>query len=137
MPANYACHRFGCSAISMLPGDLQRKARLFRRLFNAGLHGPDLFFYYSPWRDTAAGALRDRYHSMSGRDFFSQAAVSLKQAPSEGGIAFLYGLLGHYCLMSRLSPLLKDGPVSATELEVELDRYLLSLDGRLPENYDV
>lgn len=136
MPANYAFHRFGADALRRLPEKQQRPIQRFRRLYNGGLHGADLFFYFNPMMQTPVGDLYHTYGSMTGQEFFTQACETLKQNPSEGGTACLYGLLAGYCLSSRLSPLFREamaaGNVSRTELEVELDRYLLCLDGKTP-----
>ena len=136
MPANYAFHRFGAEALRRLPEAQQRPIQRFRRLYNGGLHGADLFFYAQSIMNTAAGELYHTYHSMTGREFFTQACELLKQNPSEGGTACLYGLLANYCLNTHLSPLFRDAMaqtgVSRTELEVELDRYLLCQDGKTP-----
>lgn len=136
MPANYAFHRFGADALRLLPSQMQGAIQRFRRLYNGGLRGQDLFFYFKPTADTPVGQLRGNYDAMTGREFFAQAADYLKKNPSEGGTACLYGLLAHYCLKSELAPLfaeeVKRGKVTRTELEVEFDRYLLGLDGKTP-----
>ncbi len=136
MPANYALYRFGAEALRRLPEKQQRPIQRFRRLYNGGLLGADLFFYFQPMLQTDVGDLYHTYNSMTGREFFTQACDLLKQNPSEGGTACLYGLLGHYCLSSQLAPLFRDalaqGNLSRTELEVELDRYLLCRDGKTP-----
>ena len=131
MPATYALHRFGADALRRLPGQMQQPILRFRRLYNAGLHGADLFFFASPTVD-----LYRVCGGMTGADFFAGAAAYLKQNPSEGGTACLYGLLGWYCLYTQLSSLINEattqGIASRVELEVELDRYLLGLDGKTP-----
>lgn len=134
MPANYALHRFGTEALRTLPQAQQRPIQRFRRLYNGGLHGIDLFFYYQPMLRSGVGELYHTYGSMTGQEFFVQACELLKQNPSEGGTACLYGLLASYCLGSRLSALFREmgGSCSRTELEVELDRYLLCQDGKTP-----
>ena len=136
MPANYAFHQFGAEALRCLPEKQQRPIQRFRRLYNGGLHGADLFFYFRPMMSTPVGELYHTYHSMSGREFFSQACELLKNNPSEGGTACLYGLLANYCLNIQLSALFREAMaqsnVSRTELEVELDRYLLCRDGKMP-----
>ena len=136
MPAIYAFHRFGAEALRRLPEKQQRPIQRFRRLYNGGLLGADLFFYYQPMMNTPVGELYHTYHSMTGREFFTQACELLKQNPSEGGMACLYGLLANYCLNTHLSPLFRESMtqtgVSRTELEVELDRYLLCQDGKMP-----
>lgn len=136
MPSNYALHCFGADALQALPEEQQRPIRRFRRLYNAGLHGADLFFYFQPMIPSAVGELYHTYGSMTGREFFSQACELLRQHPSEGGTACLYGLLANYCLTSQLSGLFREamagGSVNRTELEVELDRCLLCRDGKMP-----
>ena len=143
MPANYALFRFGGDVVRQLPPELRRSVQRSRRLFDGGLHGRDLFFYYSPAVKTRVGARYDGIGAMTGKDFFEQAVSVLRKNPSEGATACLYGLLGHYCLSVTLAPLFRqalaaDGRLRAVELEVELDRYLLGLDRKLPAHaYDL
>lgn len=136
MPANYAFHRFGADALRLLPSQMQGNIQRFRRLYNGGLRGQDLFFYFKPMSETPIAGLRGTYDAMTGREFFEKAVAHLKEHPSEGGTACLYGLLAHYCLKSQLAPLftreISSGRVSRTELEVEFDRYLLGLDKKTP-----
>lgn len=136
MPANYAFHRFGAEALRRLPEKQQRPIQRFRRLYNGGLHGGDLFFYFRPMMPSPVGELYHTYGGMTGQEFFTQACDVLKQNPSEGASACLYGLLANYCLSSQLSGLFReamaDGRLTRTELEVELDRYLLCQDGKTP-----
>lgn len=136
MPANYAHYRFGIQALPQLPEDIQRLIQRFRRLYDVGLHGPDLFFYYNPLMHTAVGALGSKFHDQSGAVFFTRACKRLQAAPSEAALAYLYGVLGHYCLDSVCHPYVhtatEDGEIGHVELEVEFDRFLLEADGKLP-----
>ena len=104
MPANYAHYRFGIQALEQLSPDLKRPIQRFRRMYDVGLHGPDLFFYYNPLMQNSLAALARRTHALAGREFFTQACEILKKNPSEAGQAYLYGLLCHYCLDSALHP---------------------------------
>ena len=136
MPAIYTFHRFGADALRMLPGSLKQPIQRFRRLYNGGVQGADLFFYYRPMMPGSVGSVYSSLDPMTGEVFFTQAARILKASPSDGGIACLYGLLAHYCLRSQLAPVLRqamtDADVCRVELEVELERYLLCLDDRQP-----
>lgn len=136
MPANYAHYRFGIQALEQLSPDLKRPIQRFRRMYDVGLHGPDLFFYYNPLMQNSLAALARRTHALSGREFFTQACEILKKNPSEAGQAYLYGLLCHYCLDSALHPLVlaesAAGDFGHVELEVEFDRFLLEKDGKTP-----
>lgn len=138
MPANYAHYRFGKQLLSgMCPND-RRSIQRFRRLYDMGLHGPDIFFYHNPLIKTATGQLGGVFHAQSGQEFFARVCA---QAGSEAGRVYLLGLLGHYCLDSLCHPYVEkkeaDGSARHVELESEFDRYLLESDGvPQPHTYD-
>ena len=136
MPSHYAHHRFGNDILSAVPADCHRQVQRFRRLYSIGLQGPDLFFHYNPFFKTELGNLATQLHHLTGREFFDRACAVLKEHPSEGATVFLYGLLAHYCLDSRVHPLVHretdEGPIGHVELETEFERYLLQLDGKIP-----
>ena len=133
MPANYAHYRFGQSCLPLLPESARRTVRRFRCLYEAGLHGPDHFFFYNPLFPTRTGKLGTTYHKMTGRAFFEAAA---RRKPSEGAMAYLYGVLAHYCLDAACHPLILDWAAQKkaghTEIETELDRQLLERDNKRP-----
>lgn len=133
MPATYAHTRFGNEAAAMLSGETGRAVRRFRSLFDAGSHGPDFLFYDVPIPGTALYTLGRSVHAQSGQEFFGNAVKELRQNPSEGGRAYLFGALAHYALDGACHPLVRqaseDGKIGHTELETEFDRYLLRLDG--------
>ena len=47
MPSTYAHYRFGVGLLTTMPGDVRRTIQRFRRRFDVGLHGPDIFYYQS------------------------------------------------------------------------------------------
>ena len=130
MPAFYAHYRFGKQILSGLSPDVHQCIQRFQRLFDIGLQGPDFFFYYNPIMKTTVGSLGGTFHSQSGQEFFTRAAA---QANSEAARAYLYGLLGHYCLDSTCHPFVDkmdaDGKARHVALESEFDRYLMEKDG--------
>lgn len=139
MPANYAHHRFGKQVLKTMPAGARQCVQRFRRMYDAGLQGPDIFFYFNPYWKTAVGALGKTFHAMTGADFFPTAC---KAASSEAARAYLYGLLGHYCLDSRCHPFVNQlqaaGEAQHVPFESEFDRFLLALDGEAhPETYDM
>lgn len=139
MPANYAHHRFGKQVRKAMPADARQCIQRFRRMFDAGLQGPDIFFYFNPYWKTSVGELGRRFHVMTGAEFFSAA---VKAASSEAAMAYFYGLLGHYCLDSRCHPFVNQldaaGEAKHVVLEAEFDRYLLTEDGEAhPETFDM
>ena len=120
--------------LGRMPADLRRTAKRHRRLFDVGLHGPDLFFYYKPMRTTKIGDLGGKIHRQTGKEFFSRVCRNLRMEPSEAGQAYLYGTLCHYTLDARCHPLIveagKDNAPSHMRIETEFDRFLLELDGK-------
>lgn len=139
MPASYAHYRFGKLLLPHLPADVRQTVQRFRRMYDAGLQGPDFFFYYNPFLDTATGKLGKVFHRQTGREFFSTAC---KAADTEAARAYLYGLLGHYCLDSICHPfvnrLVEIGEAKHIPLESEFERFLLTLDGeKSPQTFDM
>lgn len=139
MPANYAHHRFGRQVLTQLPADVRQCIQRFRRMYDMGLHGPDIFFYFNPFLKTAVGDLGGKFHAQTGQEFFPAAC---KAASSEAARAYLYGLLAHYCLDSCCHPFVNRlhsiGEAKHVVLESEFDRYLLILDKEPnPERYDI
>lgn len=136
MPCNYTHYRMGAQALSGLPGDVRRSIQRFRRLYNAGLQGPDLLFYYNPFLKNAIGRLGSTFHRQTGKDFFSRVCRQFRSDPTEAGMVYIYGLLAHYCLDSIAHPYVESvtgsGKPGHIELEVEFDRFLLELDGKTP-----
>lgn len=136
MPSDYAHYRFGGMVVDSLPAQQKRSIQRFRRLFDVGLHGPDLLFYYNPFWGNPLGQLGSQFHQKTGREFFETACAALKASPSEAGTAYLYGLLGHYCLDALCHPYINskqsDGVIRHAELETDFDRHLLRQDGKVP-----
>lgn len=134
MPAHYAHYRFGAQVIANLPPEAKRSVRLFRGLYDVGLHGPDIFFYHNIFFRDKMVALGSKYHKMTGEEFFTPICKRLRLEPNEAALAYLYGLLTHYCLDSTIHPFVYDatgdGKIGHVELETEFDRFLLKNDGK-------
>ena len=136
MPGSYAHYRFGAQLLPVLTPEVRRVVKRHRALYDMGLHGPDVFFYHNIWRKTPVVNLGYQLHRTSGATIFTRAAKRLRLEPSEGGLAYLYGLLAHYCLDSHCHPLVHrltdDSQMGHVALETEFDRHLLVLDGKTP-----
>ena len=136
MPGNYAHYRFGVQSAQKLSPQFRRPVQHFRRFFDVGLLGPDIFFHHSPFWASSVTRLGSSFHKQTGREFFTTACAAWKAAPSEAATAYLYGLLAHYCLDSAAHPYVNEkvasGQVRHIELETDFDRSLLRLDGKFP-----
>lgn len=133
MPATYAHSRFGAQAEDLFPAEARRCIRQFRRLFTAGLQGPDIFFYHNILFRDKTVALGKDCHNESGEEFFTRALGCLSPASGEAAQAYLWGLLAHYCLDSVMHPFILEqtasGEISHVALETEFDRFLMQRDG--------
>ena len=141
MPSLYAHYRFGTQVLELLPADVRQPIQRFRGLYDIGLHGPDFFFYHSYLTETPVVRLGTQIHDQTGQEFFTRSCDRLRQEPSEAALAYLYGMLAHYCLDSICHPFVyantDAGPVAHSALEVDFDRHLLTLDGcEKPYTYD-
>lgn len=141
MPGSYAHYRFGKDALALLDPQQQRTARRFRQLFDMGLHGPDLFYYTDALGLASDGKPGKRFHAMTGGEFFAHVTRALKLKPSEGAMAYFYGLVAHYALDSIVTPFIEKNVkkgLTAQQIMTEFDRYLLVLDGKKPAHlYDL
>ena len=138
MPASYAHYRFGQKLLQVLPVEQKRLTRHFRQLFLVGLQGPDPFFYHNPIIKTKTVQLGSRFHNQRGIEFFENACAAVS---TDAAMAYLLGLLAHYCLDSVCHPFVHEhtdtGNISHVELETEFDRFLLKLDGKpAPHTFD-
>lgn len=139
MPASYAHYRFGKQTLKTMPPEARQCVQRFRRMYDAGLQGPDIFFYYNPCWKTQVGTLGKTFHGKTGGEFFPAAC---KAASSEAARAYLYGLLAHYCLDAGCHGFIRQlesaGEANHVVFEAEFERFLLVLDGQSqPESYDI
>lgn len=73
MPSTYAHRRFGTNVLEHLPDELRAQLEQNRELYDIGLHGPDLLFYYHAAKSNPVGALGNAMHEEPGRVFFDRA----------------------------------------------------------------
>lgn len=137
MPTTYTHYRFGQEVLKRLDIETARPILQYKELFDCGLHGPDILFYYHALKGNDIIRLGGTLHHLSGRAFFSDAAEVLKEASAQGPVlAYLYGFLCHFALDRRchayIDPFVEASGVSHFETEAELDRYYLLMDGRDP-----
>ena len=137
MPSTYAHYRFGQDVLKALPDQYKKVLLQEADLFNIGLHGPDLLFYYKPFSHHPLHAEGGRMHRLTGRQYFTEAGkIYLNRGPRKADYAYLCGFLCHFALdracHGYINALADRGEVSHAEIESELDRILLKEDGADP-----
>ncbi len=141
MPASYAHYRFGREVLALLPEALQSAVENHRELYDIGLHGPDIFFYYHPMWSNPVSHVGYAMHKEAGREVFRRFAVLWERGGrEEAERAYLAGFLCHFALDSAchgyVGEMVALG-VSHTLLESQLDRSLLVQDGLDPVKQDL
>lgn len=135
MPGMYAHYRFGRQVLGQFSPSQKQTIGRFRRLYDMGLYGPDIFDYCGPLTPGEVVDLARRFRNQTGQEAFARLGAL---ATTEGARAYLYGLLAHCCLDGACADLLEKQPGPAgsrAALEADFDGYLLELDG-LPPLYD-
>ena len=139
MPSTYAHYRMGQEVYKSLPALARTTINNHKELYDIGLHGPDILFYYQPLAVCAVNKQGYDMHEKSGLEFFKKAGRLFCEADDddkEALLAYIYGYCCHFALDVSChgyidEKIAKDG-VSHTEIEVEFDRSLMLKDGYDP-----
>lgn len=137
MPTTYTHYRFGQEVFAALPEKQQEIIFSHIDLFNIGLHGPDILFYYYPfyWKNKVV-TRGNQMHKESGLQAAQMMAEVLKKHGSEAHLAYVYGFLCHFALdrscHGYVNAYKKEAGISHGEIEKEFDRRLLVHDGSNP-----
>ncbi len=140
MPTTYAHYKFGKEVTGALPRPLQNAVENNRALFDIGLHGPDILFYYKPLLKNPVSAQGYDMHERPADVFFDHAAEVIAQAPDPAAArAYIYGFICHFALDSEchnyIEKMIQVSGISHSEIEMEFDRLLLTEDYINPVRY--
>lgn len=139
MPSTYAHYRLGQEVYKSVSALARTAIKSHKELFDIGLHGPDILFYYRPLAVCTINKQGYDMHARSGLEFFKRAGEIFCEADEddkEALLAYIYGYCCHFALDVSChgyidEKIAKDG-VSHTEIEVEFDRSLMIKDGYDP-----
>ena len=95
MPTTYAHWRFGNTCIPTLDQDLQTMIRSNREVFDYGVHGPDIFFYYHCLKANKINEYGNQLHDASYKSLLEQFAQNY--SPVMDKTAYLSYVLGFTC----------------------------------------
>lgn len=130
MPTTYAHYQFGKDVIRTLPGPLQKAIENHRQLFDIGLYGPDIFFYYRIFHKNRVNAIGYRMHEEYADTFFEHAAEVIEQSKNKSAArAYMYGFICHFALDSEchkyVEKMIQVSGITHSEIEMEFDRMIL------------
>ena len=133
MPSTYAHYVFGKNMLKRFPEEIAALAQAHRQLYDIGLHGPDILFYYHALTRNKVNSVGFGTHERPAKEFFAPA----KDAAARGGDAaraYLLGFLCHFALDVTCHGYIENkiavSDVRHTEIESEFDRYLLEKEGK-------
>lgn len=136
MPSTYAHYRFGKMVLANLSDKQQQCINNHRELFDIGLHGPDILFYYQPLKKHPINQFGYATHEKPALPFFEKARTIIQ---NEADLAYIYGFICHFALDAKCHPYVEKEvsttPHSHTKIEVEFDRCLLLKDHIAPLSY--
>lgn len=142
MPSTYAHYRMGQEVYKKLKGEEKRVVEAKKELFDIGLHGPDILFYYKPLFMNGINQVGYGMHAVPGMDFFKKAAGILESSRDRKACrAYIYGFICHFALdvtcHGYIDEKIAASGISHTEIEVEFDRELMIMDGYEPVTHNL
>lgn len=137
MPTTYAHYKLGLEVRKKATPQVADIIEEYPQLFQIGLHGPDLLFYYKALSKNKVNKIGYHLHELPGRVYFEQAAEIIKQKDyHKSYLAYTLGFLCHYALdvtcHGWVNENVRKGIADHLEIEAELDRELLLRDGKDP-----
>jgi len=142
MPTTYAHYRFGSEVTSLLPSSIQDEILQNQSLFQIGLHGPDILFYYKALSHNPISSYGNQMHHKPGSAFFEPQLESITASVLHSGASsYLYGFVTHFILDTYCHPYVgkveSATGLSHSEIEADFDRLLLLEDGFDPISHRV
>lgn len=135
MPTTYAHYTFGKNVLKNINEEIREKINKNIDLYNIGLHGPDILFYYKPLKPNKIIEMGNEIHEKDASAFFEKAKKTILTCENyDGALAYIAGFICHYMLDSECHPYirLKENIISHNEIETEFDRYLMLKDNLNP-----
>ncbi len=125
MPASYTHYSFGQVVYNRLPKYLKRIVDKNKVVYNIGLNGPDILFYYKPLSKNPINRIGYAMHEESAYKFFENAKNHIIKCRKDEGVAYILGFLCHFILDSNCHPYIaeamEESGISHQEIEAELD----------------
>lgn len=142
MPSTYAHRLFGEKMLELYPEKIRAVCKKNISLYNIGLHGPDILFYYKPLKPNPIQQIGYDLHSQSGKIFFNHAAKAVNCKKYDGAyLAYALGFICHYALDKACHGYIENkiavSKVKHTEIESEFDKYLIAKAGKDPFKEDL
>ena len=109
MPTTYTHYRFGKDVLDALPRRIRTAMETNRELFDIGLHGPDILFYYRALIPNSVSGQGYGMHKQMADLFFERAKKVIADADDKTmSRAYIYGFICHFALDSEWNRSFRD-----------------------------
>ena len=137
MPASYTHAVYGEMVLNKLDPETKKRITPYLDLYNIGLHGPDILFFYKPVQSNPVKKLGYDMHNLPAREFFEQARKKITESSDpDAALAYILGFINHFVLDSLCHPFIyqhqDETGLSHSEIESEWDRELMVRQGKDP-----
>lgn len=137
MPTTYTHYRMGQTVRRKVSKEISGVIEKDLDLFQIGLHGPDILFYYHALKNNPVIRQGNAIHDKPGMVFFQKAIELIKKHPDNPAYrAYAYGVLCHFALDVTCHGYIEEQipkiGVDHLAIEAELDREFLIRDGKNP-----
>ncbi|WMJ76828.1 MULTISPECIES: zinc dependent phospholipase C family protein [unclassified Sedimentibacter] len=136
MPTTYAHYTFGQEVLKLIDEDINKIINKNKDLFNIGLHGPDILFYYKPLKSNRISKVGHNLHERIAADFFGNAKDVINASSDyEASLSYIFGFICHFVLDSHCHPYIikNEGRIiTHSHIETEFDRVLMLKDNLNP-----
>lgn len=142
MPNIYAHWRFGDKCIEKLPENLQHIINNNREIFDYGVHGPDIFFYFNCLKHNYVNQFGTDMHNIPFIDTLKKIKPLYdRMLEKDEALAYLIGFTAHFALDGYCHSYIERKEEATNEersrashgkIETQFDKYLLRKDGLNP-----
>lgn len=136
MPSIYAHDQFGKKVLSQLDDELKALIEPYKKAFQIGLQGPDVFSFYRPWKENDISEYATILHEKPARYMFERGMRFYRNSAE---YAYMMGAACHYALDCSTHPYIaqyeKETGVSHMEIEAEFEKMLMRRTGKDPFSY--
>lgn len=137
MPSTYAHYKFGQLVLRNLREDIMMNIINNKPLYDIGLHGPDILFYYKPLYRNSVNQTGFGMHDQKANLFFERAREVIRNSHTKTrSLAYVLGFICHFVLDSEchgyIEEKIQKSGISHTEIEVEFDRMLMVYNNHNP-----
>lgn len=143
MPTTYTHYCFGRRCINYLPEEAKTAVLAYRDTYDIAVHGPDVFFYYKPFRPNPVNRCGSELHRKPARGFFENCArvLSANTDKREILLSYIFGFLSHFVLDSTCHSYVERkraaSQISHNRIETEYDAHLMRRSGiAYPSKWD-